>query len=1194
MGGEKIYKNVVDDDDDDYDDDGYDDDELSYVEEYWTENSVEDIIVEGATDADSYISDDVRATSSKSTISHEQIAEDALKTLKAVVSESGWTKELTHRSGVNVYSKNKSNMPIYMGTHEIKGFDPQAVFAVIGMRKLWDEWYEEGNLVENLNDTTSLTYMVLQGLSGSKPRDLSLVEKIECTRNGSIYFVAKSVQTDKVPKVANRIRAYIHLNGWVLEPISINPPKTRVSYVLQTQIKGWIPVFVANKYLSKRPLILNTIDKYLQKNGAPPTIMGSTPPRSRSPSFSADLSSTGSRPVSSSTAEDSSVATTNTSDIFSTDSSIGSSSNVQQVSEFRRSSQRISFPESDISIKMNLINESAAFKSVNINGADNNNYNVSSTIINRSSNRLSITYSNTTTDDDQKKSEESESFNENIDYSEINSQHERNRSRTNRKSLSHQDKLKLQPLQPSKQLSNADIASISNDSSLDYTDSPTLPKGFTPFRQDDDEKEEEESDNDQKENIKEDIKEEIITQQKDVASSFSASDQFSEEQSQPSSKKSKRKGSSSSRKKHNHKSTSKSSSSSNLSPVILKNKKTHRHTNALKKALDKFKSESSSLEGWSLYSENKGFKIYMKDVVGKSTPLIRGEMAITGGYTAEDVYAIAYSLDMKKLWDDRYEGGEIIEFLNDYDCLVRVAMKGTFPVSGRDMSLAGMLDREEGTGIIRYVTVSVNDPLIPQSKRHVRADLHFAGWEFIPTYFDSNPNRIKSVFCKYIVDIDIKLATVPSSILKQFSVQTPIVVSKINELLHKIGYPPYMLLESSSSTIILPDQLDVKTFDYVTTIKAFPGAIAEIKFSKLMYPNGFDISFEYHNDNDVKVELLANDSETIRITVTSTSSLPPTSSSSSLAQSDKLKIKIKKNADTRSYKLTYNNGEKIIPVAPKEKIVKTNKEKIDKERLKSSNNHDDKIKNKNINSDSRILTKDNDNNKVVEPSPKENNSGDDDNDDIIDIISNSKNIDKKLDLDNDKTLVSKNIDIINKINNDDSDGNNDKNKQQHKNRKSVTSISRISISEQTYIKQKINSRSSLKSVTTTTTDFGKKILSADNIGTTSNITKTNSVPIISSTLWNDEINNSQIERKPLLNLNNTNKSVVSANTNAIINADTNNNTVTNINTNNAINAVATGDKGLTKIIIEFNTQQLVMMILSMAMSYYAGKLSNSC
>ncbi|CAB4422522.1 unnamed protein product, partial [Rhizophagus irregularis] len=25
------------------------------------------------------------------------------------------------------------------------------------MRKLWDEWYEEGNLIENLDETTSLT-----------------------------------------------------------------------------------------------------------------------------------------------------------------------------------------------------------------------------------------------------------------------------------------------------------------------------------------------------------------------------------------------------------------------------------------------------------------------------------------------------------------------------------------------------------------------------------------------------------------------------------------------------------------------------------------------------------------------------------------------------------------------------------------------------------------------------------------------------------------------------------------------------------------------------------------------------------------------------------------------------------------------------------------------------------------------------
>lgn len=50
----------------------------------------------------------------------------------------------------------------------IKGYSPASVFAVVGTRKLWDEWYEEGNLVENLNDTSSLTYMCMKGIVGSR------------------------------------------------------------------------------------------------------------------------------------------------------------------------------------------------------------------------------------------------------------------------------------------------------------------------------------------------------------------------------------------------------------------------------------------------------------------------------------------------------------------------------------------------------------------------------------------------------------------------------------------------------------------------------------------------------------------------------------------------------------------------------------------------------------------------------------------------------------------------------------------------------------------------------------------------------------------------------------------------------------------------------------------------------------------
>jgi len=75
---------------------------------------------------------------------HIQQAEMALQNLKFVVKEPGWKKILQHK-GTSVYSKigitADDKLPVFMGEHVIEGFTPRAIFAVIGMRKLWDDWY---------------------------------------------------------------------------------------------------------------------------------------------------------------------------------------------------------------------------------------------------------------------------------------------------------------------------------------------------------------------------------------------------------------------------------------------------------------------------------------------------------------------------------------------------------------------------------------------------------------------------------------------------------------------------------------------------------------------------------------------------------------------------------------------------------------------------------------------------------------------------------------------------------------------------------------------------------------------------------------------------------------------------------------------------------------------------------------------
>ncbi|KAI9276442.1 hypothetical protein BY458DRAFT_433617 [Sporodiniella umbellata] len=201
---------------------------------------------------------------------HIHQADNALSSLKQIaLEEEGWKKTLKHKSGVVVHMKNGMHSgdktPIFKGEAVIQGFSPQAIFYVIGMRKLWDDQYEDGSLIENLNDTTSLTYEVTKSTTTSKSRDLALVEKIECTQNGVIIFACTSIESPKIPRISGRTRTNIKLQGWILEPLRSSPqPATKVVFVVQESIKGWVPSFT-KKSLARRPLAIAKIEEYLEK-----------------------------------------------------------------------------------------------------------------------------------------------------------------------------------------------------------------------------------------------------------------------------------------------------------------------------------------------------------------------------------------------------------------------------------------------------------------------------------------------------------------------------------------------------------------------------------------------------------------------------------------------------------------------------------------------------------------------------------------------------------------------------------------------------------------------------------------------------------------------------------------------------------------------------------------------------------------
>ncbi|MBW0562272.1 hypothetical protein O181_101987 [Austropuccinia psidii MF-1] len=178
---------------------------------------------------------------------------------------------------------NRNMIPIFKGVGLIRGYSPASVFAVVRSSKLWDEWYEDGNLVENLNDQVSLTYMCMKAGIGTCTQDLSLVKKVEVAEDCSFNVCASSINTPRVPTVRGRIRSHFELHAWVLEPIFLShsslPPisnsaSTKVTYYLQFDIKTFVAKAISQLFLAIRPLCITKIDFYLQKRGSPIQIDG--------------------------------------------------------------------------------------------------------------------------------------------------------------------------------------------------------------------------------------------------------------------------------------------------------------------------------------------------------------------------------------------------------------------------------------------------------------------------------------------------------------------------------------------------------------------------------------------------------------------------------------------------------------------------------------------------------------------------------------------------------------------------------------------------------------------------------------------------------------------------------------------------------------------------------------------------------
>ncbi|CAO3616426.1 unnamed protein product [Mucor hiemalis] len=630
-----------------------------------------------------------------STSYYTSLADGAVISIRHHIKESSqWKKVLKHKSGTTVYmsQNNVEKTALFRGELIIQGFTPQSIFYVIGMRKLWDEQFDEGNLIENLNDTTSLTYESYKSTTTSKAYDLTLVEKIECSSDGEILFACTSVDTPKVPKVPSKNRHQVKLQGWILKQLPTTPVSTKVTYITQENIKGWIPG-LTKKSLARKPLIIASIDNYLKKKSDRLRLQQSKPsPQSASIST---LSTNTSHP-----------------------------NNRQQLPTILQHHDFISSQSSE------LLQQQASptlGPSSSIEQLDNDNKKINNIILSNppprisSLSSLSHTKHITFADDLNQRSASpmSSSAYTSSSSSSARSSYETEEGQQQQQQQQLQLDLSLPPLVPSHSYRHPQQQQHSLSPIHETPPSLTLPKPITKHHQ-----------------------------------------------------------------------SSKAVAGTKLYP-------SSRHRNERKECIEQLKTYAhSDISEWKLIGEkNNRTKLYSKSLEsgGNTLPILRSDSTFYGSWTPEQICSIIQCFGARKVWDEYFEDGHVVERFSQKEYLVYMQMKSIFPIQSRDFSILTCIESNVSNGTIYVASTSVSDELIrPTASHHIRGSFMTYGWMLEPLR-SPQQKRLIGVKTTFIAHLDMGGTTpLPPSIARLLTTEVPSCVDRIQNYLRQNGCPPYI------------------------------------------------------------------------------------------------------------------------------------------------------------------------------------------------------------------------------------------------------------------------------------------------------------------------------------------------------------------------------------------------------------------
>ncbi|KAL0244292.1 hypothetical protein GEMRC1_008377 [Eukaryota sp. GEM-RC1] len=136
-------------------------------------------------------------------------------------------------------------------------------------RRIWDGLYNEGTILETIDDRINVVYTKRQSLSPRilRPTDSVLMQAVRPARDGSFFLVEVSAQYETAPKSSGYNRLTVPMQGWVIRKMYDN--EYEIKFASELNPDQYLPSFARHDFIAHtvlQPLKLTMM--MLQQQGS--------------------------------------------------------------------------------------------------------------------------------------------------------------------------------------------------------------------------------------------------------------------------------------------------------------------------------------------------------------------------------------------------------------------------------------------------------------------------------------------------------------------------------------------------------------------------------------------------------------------------------------------------------------------------------------------------------------------------------------------------------------------------------------------------------------------------------------------------------------------------------------------------------------------------------------------------------------